>query len=58
MSSMSGKKRSIYDGGTSSLYERCIRGFPFKSRIAIRLAMMEEREGRVAFFGPTETEYS
>lgn len=42
MSNTSGKKRSIYDDGTSSLYERCIKGFPFKSRIAIRLAMVDE----------------
>lgn len=42
ISSTSGKKRSTYDNGTSSRYERWIRGLPFKSRIAMRLAMVDE----------------
>ena len=40
----------MYDGGTSSLYERWISGFPFKSRIAMREAI----EMRVALFGYVE----
>jgi hypothetical protein len=47
----------MYDDGTSSLYDRWIRGFPFKSSIAIRLAMVEEREGGVSFFRMRETAY-
>lgn len=34
-----GMKRSTYVEGTSSRYERCISDLPFKSRIAIKLAI-------------------
>lgn len=40
VSSISGRNRSIHEGETSSRYERWIRGFPFKSRIATKLAII------------------
>ena len=35
----------MHDAGTSSLYERWIRGLPLRSRIAIRLAIVHAEQG-------------
>ena len=49
MSSTKGKKRSTYDGGTSSLYDLCISGFPLRSRMAIKDAIAKNDYGELPY---------